>query len=685
MSAKLRRLYAYPAVRFTLYGLLISLFSLAILSWSQFLQPLELGVYDLNFRIRSPETTDERIVIVKWDEEDIDAFKETTISDRTITLLLQKILEQKPRVIGLDIYRDIPVSSPQLSDGENLKYSKALQDLFSTTDNILGIEKVIEPIVNPPSILKQKDLVAASDVPVDEDKIIRRAYIYPETNKEGKAAGLPYLGARLAYEYLADENFHAEGYGPEAKALNIFREDKKTILKPLESFIGRSNNDRYSFSLLVNWRKANPAFRSISVIEVLNNRVAANYFTDKIVLVGGMSTTTTDRHIVPLNRFNERVFYGVEIPAHLASSIISAALDGRTLINPAPKLVEFLLTAISAGLILYILYGKRDLRSINLYYSSFVYTLGISVVLLWFSFISMANGYWLPVTTSIGNIWVLYLATNYYLYRLSEEKRSALFKAFIEDFNHGLGNRLSSIISSRNTIDTFAREIKADLPMLEDSHFEDLSGLDEERMLDTIIRRSQNIKNQVARIRKYQERIRNFVNFGYLNNFNSLENINVNAYINEVVEQFLSQSQSNHDDPVPVSQTYDPKLRKASVDKLALRIVIENLLDNALYAVSAGEINDRDRLPKIKIESRLKNKSIQISIEDNGNGISSVNRQKIFLPFVSFKSRETGQGIGLFLVAKIARIYNGSIKLETEEGKGSKFIFTLPFISSKLK
>jgi adenylate cyclase len=665
MIANLKRFYSRQSVKFTLYGSFVTILTLAILNWTQFLQPLELFIYDFNFKIRSPEATDDRIVIVNWDEENIEAFQETIISDRTITMLLKKIIEQKPREIGLDLYREIPVSSPQLSDEENLKYSKELQKLFTTTDNIFAIEKVIEPIINSPVILKQKDQVAASDTPVDEDRIVRRAYIYPTTNEEGKAAGLPYLGARLAYEYLAHEKFSAEAFGP--KALRIFKEHTEVILKPLESFIGRSIYDKYSFSVFVNWRKAE--FRSISVIEVLNNRVPANYFTDKIVLIGSTATSTADHHLIPLNRWNDSVIYGIEIQAQVTSSIISAALDHRMLINPVAKLIEFFLTVASTGFILYTVYRRRNLRSINLYFSSFASAFIVSIILLFTSLISMKAGYWLPTATSIGNIWVLSYATNYYLYKLNEKKRTALLKAFIEDFNHGLGNRLSSINSSRNTINIFVREIKELLITLNNSNKSQV-----EQKLNTIDKRAENIKNQVARVIDYQERIRNFVDFGYLNKLNNLESIDVNQFVAQVVEQFITRSKYEY--PVSLQQKYDRKLDKALIDRSAWTIVLENLLDNAFYAVAPTN-HDENRTSTIKIESQLKNNSIQIIVEDNGVGIPLANRQRIFLPFVSFKSG-SGQGVGLYLVQSIAQIHNGSIKVESQEGRGSKFIFTIP-------
>ena len=139
MLQKLKRLYSKSVNKFSLYSVAVALMSLIIFSWSQILLPLELNIYDFSFWLRPLEKKDERIVIVKWDDDNISSLKETNISDRTLSLLLKKIIEQKPREIGLDLYRDIPVSSPTLSDEENIKYYQSLKDLFTKTNNIFVI------------------------------------------------------------------------------------------------------------------------------------------------------------------------------------------------------------------------------------------------------------------------------------------------------------------------------------------------------------------------------------------------------------------------------------------------------------------------------------------------------------------------------------------------------------------
>jgi adenylate cyclase len=671
--SKFTKLFSKYSNNLVFYSIITVIISAVIFNFIQILQPLELAIYDFNFLLRPIESTDERVVIVEWSESSIQSLKETIISDHTLAVLLQKIREQQPRIIGLDIYRDISVSSPRLSDKQNIQANNSLKELFSTTNNLIGIEKVIEPIVNPPTILAQQDETAASDIPIDIDRVIRRSYVYPQLNEQGISAGLPYLGMRLAYEYLARENFSATRV--EKNSMKIFKDKTEIILKPLKSFIGAFVEDKYSFNILINWRKGNPAFKSVSVLEVLNNQVPQDFFLDKIVLIGNVSTSTADRHSTPINYFNQSITYGVYLVAQVTSSIVNAALEKRSLLNSASKLWELILIIGFSGASLYLINKNQELRTVELYFLTFTYTCVLSLIVIICNFFVFSLGYWIPITTVIGCIWSLYFIANYYIYKQKEQKRFFLLQAFITDFNHNLGNRLSSMTSSNNRINLLVRELNTSLKTNSEYRKPLIIDIEESQKLDIIGRRSTNIDKQIFRIERYREKIRNFINFSYLNQTNVLETTNINLFVSNLVDKFLVENE--HEYEVYVQQIYDSQLKNAKIDKLAIEIVIENLLDNAFYSVSPLlRANKRvEYFPQVKIQTKLIDNKIHFIVEDNGAGIKKENINRIFEPFVSLR---LGQGIGLFLIKKIAQIYQGSIKVESKVGQGSKFIFILP-------
>ncbi len=105
----------------------------ALLRFSGLLQMLELAAFDQLFIRRFSEKPDERIVIVDIDEKAVTKLG-YPIQDKKLAQILENIKQHKPRAIGLDIYRDIPV-------GEGYD---SLVKVFESTPNLVGVQKVVE-------------------------------------------------------------------------------------------------------------------------------------------------------------------------------------------------------------------------------------------------------------------------------------------------------------------------------------------------------------------------------------------------------------------------------------------------------------------------------------------------------------------------------------------------------------
>jgi nitrogen fixation/metabolism regulation signal transduction histidine kinase len=101
-----------------------------------------------------------------------------------------------------------------------------------------------------------------------------------------------------------------------------------------------------------------------------------------------------------------------------------------------------------------------------------------------------------------------------------------------------------------------------------------------------------------------------------------------------------------------------------------LEQVLINLLKNAVYAMK----NSPEK--RIMISVTHTDQRIQITIADNGKGISADVLNKIFIPF--FTTRPEGSGIGLTLSRQIMHRHGGHIEVYSEEGKGSRFVLILP-------
>ena len=105
-------------------------------------------------------------------------------------------------------------------------------------------------------------------------------------------------------------------------------------------------------------------------------------------------------------------------------------------------------------------------------------------------------------------------------------------------------------------------------------------------------------------------------------------------------------------------------------------ILFQNLLSNAIKFKSPTEI------PRIHITSEPFENGYLFKVSDNGVGISIDHRERIFVIFQRLHSRDkyAGTGIGLSISQKIVRQFGGKIWVESEEGKGATFCFTLPQI-----
>ena len=114
---------------------------------------LEWQVRDEFFRIRPSEGVEPSIVVVTIDEADIQAAGDWPIPDYLLADLLEKIRAQQPSVIGMDLYRDLPEEPGH----------EQLIEVFSTTPNLIGVEKIITDRVDPPPVLSEQGQVGLAD------------------------------------------------------------------------------------------------------------------------------------------------------------------------------------------------------------------------------------------------------------------------------------------------------------------------------------------------------------------------------------------------------------------------------------------------------------------------------------------------------------------------------------------
>ncbi len=120
-------------------------------------------------------------------------------------------------------------------------------------------------------------------------------------------------------------------------------------------------------------------------------------------------------------------------------------------------------------------------------------------------------------------------------------------------------------------------------------------------------------------------------------------------------------------------------------DPIRLKQILTNLTGNAIKFTSEGEI-----FVFCSLKEELQNSYIlHFSIHDTGIGISKENQSKLFQKFIQADSSITrkyaGTGLGLTISKRLSEIFGGEISVESEEGKGSTFLFTVELKKSSKK
>lgn len=122
---------------------------------------------------------------------------------------------------------------------------------------------------------------------------------------------------------------------------------------------------------------------------------------------------------------------------------------------------------------------------------------------------------------------------------------------------------------------------------------------------------------------------------------------------------------------VTVKKNYSNNICDVSVDKERITIAFLNVIVNALEAMETGE-------GILLLNTRGENNKCVVEIIDNGSGMDNESLGKLFEPY--FTSKPKGNGLGLTNTQNIILNHKGSIHVESELGKGTKFTITLDFV-----
>ena len=151
----------------------------------------------------------------------------------------------------------------------------------------------------------------------------------------------------------------------------------------------------------------------------------------------------------------------------------------------------------------------------------------------------------------------------------------------------------------------------------------------------------------------------------------SKENVDIARIINEVISDF---SQKINKKGLEIKASLPAQTIEIMVDKDKIVQILINLIGNAYKFTEKGciEISVRDNVT-----------SIECRVADTGKGIAAQGLPHLFSKFHQIGTQpEKGTGLGLVITKHMIELHNGQIYVESKEGVGSTFIFTLPKVST---
>jgi CHASE2 domain-containing sensor protein/anti-sigma regulatory factor (Ser/Thr protein kinase) len=629
------------------------------------LQGLELALLDQGFRWRTREAADPRVVLVTIDETDINHLGQYPVPDGVLAQAIEKISQHRPSVIGLNLYRNVPVEPGNAQ----------LLQVFANTPNLFGVEKLSvmagDQRVAPPPVLRDRGQVAASDIVLDRDGKVRRHLVslrVEDTRRQSRTVMT--LGTRLALAYLANRNVHPRRLG---SSIHL-GEAEFSPLNPNAG--GYVNVDVGGYQILANFRKT--GMPSIPLTQVLTGQVPTPLLRNKIVLIGSSSDSIDNLFYTPLTEGTGDRWSGTTLHAQLASEIVSAALDQRRPLMGLPGWIEAAWVFLWAGVGCWI--GWR-LRSISGIMVGLVGATGITLGLTYLMFL---GGWWMILGAPlIALMSATGISRGHWIWKELNHSHQVL-AAYAQTLELKVQERTQKLVQQNQELQAAKRE--ADAANAAQARF--LANVNHELRtpLSVILSCSELLgydrtlsDKQRSRLSTINHNVQHLLDL--INDVLELSKLGVGAVELEMdqidVADFFGQLEAMFS-IAAAEKNLLPRFELHAlpsvieVDGRKLRQVLINLLNNAIKFTEQGSVILSARL----VESRLR-----CAVTDTGLGIAAEELPYLFQPFAQTETgrrSHQGTGLGLAISQEFVQLMGGHIEVQSEVGQGTTFRFDVP-------
>ena len=320
--ARIARLLRSPALK-ALVGANLIVVGIILARGHGWLQPFELLIYDALRVSWAGHEPSSRILLVGGNEDDITNF-DWPLRDGELADLLERIASWKPRVIGVDIYRDKPKPPGTERLAAVLARHKEIVWAFK-------LEEGEKPAIQPPEVLRGTDRAVLADFIPDAGNVVRRALLY--AGDQNYTA----MGMEMGLRYLA-----AEQIKPAAASGDDIRLGK-ALLSPLDEKRGPYTRlDSSGYQVLLDYHGGPNPFPLKTIGDIMRSDEAAPLVAGRAVIVGVMSESVKDSFSSPFNTgFNsEDQMNGIVVNAHIADQLIRQARDGTAILHGFSRGIE---------------------------------------------------------------------------------------------------------------------------------------------------------------------------------------------------------------------------------------------------------------------------------------------------------------------------------------------------------
>jgi adenylate cyclase len=380
----LRKLITHSRYRLLTVVILIAVANggIGVINARGWLLPMEMLAYDLLLSLRTmaaaPET---RVSLVRITEQDIRSLGHWPPTDDELADLCEKILAPGPRVIGLDLYRDVAVPPG----------TERLRRVFAQHQEIITIFKMDDADVQQRAMAREAARVTSqgfSDLPVDADAKVRRGLLFMDDGVTSFSS----FALLLALHYLTDEGISPAPAPGNPDLLQL----GPAVLAPLTAkdggYVGL---DHRGYQILLDYGRQ--GFAETTLGEVLAGKCPPELIRDKIVIIGVAAESVKDIFFLPVKRgfLSQSSHYGMEIHGHLASQLLRLALGESAaprFVGDGPECLWMLFWGVLAGM------AAARARTIL----GFAVT-SVEGLILWgiATYLLFSLGLWLPVAPSL--------------------------------------------------------------------------------------------------------------------------------------------------------------------------------------------------------------------------------------------------------------------------------------------